>query len=248
MQNEPVRKTRRKTIRTKLLVIPIALVVLSIIAIIASVTYETYTSMRLQMREDNEFLLENVVSRLNDNDNSIISIEGLIDGRLLEALEAAQDRNIGNSPGSELTNDEIIDLANVLQVDELNLFDAKGEVIQSSFPENVGYIVDAEHPVSTLLASGESVIIEDDSREDVSGVLEGFYKYGVIKNTDGTVFQLGVKSDELIAMTDQFRIEVIIDDLMAANDVSYAGFVDTDYISTVNSNDAYLGMDMSDMP
>ncbi len=146
--------------------------------------YEGRTPLHMAAKcgsmESCELLIENVVSRVNDNSGSIDSIGSLIDGRLLESLEAAQDRNIGSSQGAELTNDEIMDLANVLQVDELNLFDANGEVIQSSFPENIGYIVDADHPVSTLLASEEITMIEESAREDESGVLTGFYKYGVI--------------------------------------------------------------------
>lgn len=79
---------RRKTIRTKLLRVPIALVILSVFAIIISVTYRTYTGMRQQMRDDSEFLLENIVSRVNDNSSSIESIETLIDSRLEESLAA----------------------------------------------------------------------------------------------------------------------------------------------------------------
>lgn len=239
------KRFRRKTIRTKLLVVPITLVVLSIIAIILSVTYETYTGMRQQMRDDNEFLLENVVLRMHDNNASIDSIEGLIDSRLTQALKAAQNRN--DRENERLTNDYITDLSRVLQVDELNIFDINGEVLYSSISANIGHVVESDHPISKFLDSSDETLIED-VREDTSGNRLGSYKYGAIKNSDGTVFQLGLAADELVRMTRQFQINGVIDDLMESEEILYAGYLNTDYVYTANSNDDFIGQNMSETP
>lgn len=156
MEKELKKEDRRRTIRTKLLIVTITLVVLSIIAIIASVTYETYSGMRLQMREDSEFLLENVASRLSDNNDSIEFIEGIVDTTILEPLEAIKE-----SDYQEITNEEINEIAKYMRVDELNLFSLNGEITHPSIPENIGRVFDSEHEILIFMSSNEEMIIED---------------------------------------------------------------------------------------
>lgn len=242
-KNSPqTRREKKKTIRTRLLVLPVIVVIISIIGIILSVSFETYNGMRAQMRKDNEFLLENIVSRLNDNNLSVESIENLVDSRLYDSLSAAQNHN---REGMDF--DEITELADLLQVDELNLISAEGLVINSNIEDNIGRRFESEHAVMELLASGNELITEE-IREDKEGMFEGFYKYGAIKNYDGSVFQLGVEADELIEVTDAFRIERLIDEITESDEVNYAGFLDADYVYTANSNEDFIGRDMSDVP
>ncbi len=127
-------KSGKKSIRTPLMIVPIALVVLSIVGIIIGVAYKTNSSMRNLMREDTEFLLLNVSARLDDNNNSMLNIEGIVDDTLLTALETVQDRNRN---AKELTTEKLIELAQLIQVDELNLFTTSGEISHSNIPENI---------------------------------------------------------------------------------------------------------------
>lgn len=233
---------RSRTIRTKLLVVPVVLVILSIIGIIASVTYTTYTGMRQQMREDSEFLLENVASRLNDNSDSIEYIEQITDSTVSEALATIKDRS-----QEELTNDEISEIATYMQVDELNLFSSDAEVLYSSIPENIGRTFDSDHEIPLFINSDAEVMIEE-IRENTGENVDGYYKYGAIRNNDGSVFQVGVGVDDFVEMMDQFQIEVLISDLVTTDNVMYAGYINNEFISTANSDPAYSGWDMSDVP
>lgn len=238
--NKKEKSTRKKSIRTKMLIIPITLVVLSTISLIFSVIYQTRTGMREQMRTDNEFLLENVVFRLNDNTESIESIEGIVEDRLLASLNALKDRD-----AEAMNEEEFKDLATLLNVDELNLYDENGEIIHSNLSTNVSKVIDSDHPIMDFIGSDEKILLEE-PREDDTGYLIGFYKYGAIKNENGTIFQLGESADELIAITNNFKIEGIIDDLMKTEDITYAGFVDSDYMYQANSSEDFVGQDMSD--
>ena len=182
-----------------------------------------------------EFLMVNVVSRLNDNDESIQAIEGLVESNLVESLEA-----VHNYSSEDLTNDEVIELARLLQVDELNLFAPTGEITHSSIAENIGRTFDADHPIPIFLASNEEMLIED-VRANVGGNLEGSYKYGAIRNQDGSVFQLGESANELVALTEQFKIDRIIEDLMEGDNVNYVTFINPEYTATISSDEAYIG-------
>ena len=68
MKNENKNKRRTKSIRTKLLIMPVLLVIIAIIGIIISVSIRTNNSMRGEMIEETEFLLKNVAARLNDEE------------------------------------------------------------------------------------------------------------------------------------------------------------------------------------
>lgn len=68
MKNENKNKRRTKSIRTKLLIMPVLLVIIAIIGIIISVSIQTNNSMRGEMIETTEFLLKNVAARLNDEE------------------------------------------------------------------------------------------------------------------------------------------------------------------------------------
>lgn len=241
-RTKEIKKSKKKSIRTKMMILPISLVILSTLSLIISVSYQTNRSMHEQMEEHSTFLLENVVSRLNDNERSIESIEGIVDNELMESLEVIQNRDTEN-----LDQEEFTDLANLLKVDELNLYNQEGEIIQSNILTNRNKKVDSDNPLMTFINSDEEIMLEE-PREDQTGYLIGLYKYGAIKNDDGTVFRLGEPADELISMTEDFEMGNVINDLMSSELITYAGFIDSDYTYLANNNKDFIGQDMSDSP
>lgn len=234
--------SKRKSIQTQLMIVPIVLVILSIVGIIVGVSWKTNSSMKEQMREETEFLLSNVVARLDDNSNSMQATEGIVDYTLLTALETVKDRNT-----EDLTTEELIELAQLIQVDELNLFTVSGEISHSNTPANIGLVVDPDHAVPTFQKSEEDVVVEE-IRKSVDDSLEEYYKYAAIKNSDGSVFQLGLTANELVQLSERFQYQSIIEDLTATEDVMYASYVDNDFTTLANNDESYLGRDMSDTP
>lgn len=236
------KRTSQKTVRTKLFVIPVVLVILSIVGMVFSVSSATNSSMREEKVKETEFLLANVVERLDDNEDSMASLEAMVDMTLDNSLGAVKDRH-----DEGLSNREANELAVLLQANELNHINNTGEIIQSNIPENRDVVLGADHPILKFVSSDENMMIED-VREDTEGNVEGFYKYGAIKNNDGTVFQLGIRVDELVERTEQFQHQVIIDDLTYTEDVEYGSYINNDYITQANSDEDYIGRDMSDEP
>lgn len=234
-------KEHKKSIRSKLMIIPITLIVLSIIGIIFSVSYETYTSMRTEKRRDSEFLLDNVVLRLNDNNLSIEYIEEIAETRITSALEALKKSDI-----EQLTNEEVAGVAELMQLDELNFFDTDGRVVYSSIPENIGRIFESTHQIPIFLNSEEEVLVED-IRENTGGNREGFYKYGAIKTTDGSAFQVGLNVNDFVEMTNYFHIDELINDLSTTDDIVYITYIDSEFVSTASSDESQLGQNFSNI-
>lgn len=230
---------RQKSIRTKLMVIPIILIVLSTIAIIISVTIRTDSSMKAQMQEETEYLLANVAERLNDNNASIESIENIVESSLLDALNSSKNKNLDG-----LTNQEITELANLIQVDELNLINENGQIINSNVPEQINTVLDENHPIREFQKGNEEILLED-IKKDLSGDFDESYKYGAIRNADNSIFQVAIFADGLIEMSSNFETQVLINDLMASDDVVYASFIDNNFIPTASSDESYIGRDVS---
>lgn len=63
MKNENKNKRRTKSISNKQMVIPIALVIISIIGMVISVGFRTDSIMKTQKKEETEFLSKNINTR-----------------------------------------------------------------------------------------------------------------------------------------------------------------------------------------
>ena len=86
MKNENKNKRRTKSISNKLMVIPIALVIISIIGMVISVGFRTDSIMKTQKKEETEFLLATVVDRLSDKTNFNDGIENAVDSAMYQEV------------------------------------------------------------------------------------------------------------------------------------------------------------------
>lgn len=102
MTRENKRDESKKTIRTKILTLPVILIIISIIGIIISVSFRTDSSMKALMQEETEFLLANVVERLKDNENSLKAIEETIESKIGKALNASKNINLDGLTNQDL--------------------------------------------------------------------------------------------------------------------------------------------------
>lgn len=86
MKNENKNKRRTKSIRTKILIIPVVLVIASILGIILSVVIRTDATMKAQKEQDTEYLLQVVVDRLRNNTNFNDGIENAEDASMYQEI------------------------------------------------------------------------------------------------------------------------------------------------------------------
>ena len=86
MKNEKNKKWQTKYLRTKLLIIPVLLVIISIIGMVISVGFMTDSIMKTQKKEETEFLLATVVDRLSDKTNFNDGIENAVDSAMYQEV------------------------------------------------------------------------------------------------------------------------------------------------------------------
>lgn len=228
--------SKKASIKTKLTIMPIILVVLAVAIICTFSSIMTRNSLFDEMRRNGQFLLEQFAQRLNDNTKSLETINHIIEDDIRKAADSV--KNLG-----EINNESITKIANNLQIDELNYFDAQGVILYSNVPENLGWQPDESHPLYGLLHSNQTELMEDIRVDAVSGA---YKKYGAVKFADGTFVQAGLNADKVNELTDQFKYQKLIENLAENEEVVYALFIDKDLKAAAHSDTDRIGLDLSE--
>lgn len=230
-------RANRNSIKVKLVIIPITIVILSILAM--NIVSNTAIRKILidQMRENGEFVLGEFVNRLNDNETSLKIINESIEKDIKNTAEMVFRM------GDEVTNRKLMGLANDLGIDEINYYDKQGVVKYSNVPKNLGWVADKNDPITELRKSNRNELKEEIRKDAISGE---FLKYGAIKNFDGTVIQAGIKADNIRQLTEQFGNQRLVEEMANNDKVVYALYVDNDFIVTAHSIEDSIGLNFSE--
>lgn len=178
----------KNSIKVRLLIIPIIVVVLSVVAIGLISTTSSKKALLSEMASNGEFILREFIERMEDNAYSLAVINNDIEedirkaanmvqmlenldgvqstvnlqetNELEETGEAEEVQEILQAKG-KLSNETITQLANSLEVSELNYIDSSGTIIFSNFPENLGVVLDADHPLTIFRNSNDTEMMEE---------------------------------------------------------------------------------------
>lgn len=260
----------KNSIKVRLLIIPIIVVVLSVVAIGLISTTSSKKALLSEMASNSEFILRECIERMEDNAYSLAVINNDIEedirkaanmvqmlenldgvqstvnlqetNELEETGEAEEVQEILQAKG-KLSNETITQLANSLEVSELNYIDSSGTIIFSNFPENLGVVLDADHPLTIFRNSNDTEMMEE-IRE--STTTEGDYKYGAIKISNGATIQAGIEANYINDLTEQFSYQKLIESLAEDEEVVYALFINNDLMVTADSSNQWIGVDISD--
>ena len=230
-------QSKRGTIRTKLLIMPIALIMAGVILIGLLSSYYTRESLFHQMREDGIFISEQFVKRVSDNQQSLNNANVM-----LEAII----RGVGNSVISnqgQISNDYLAKLANDMGVDEINYTDANGNITFSNLESSLGSSFGADHISYPVLSGKQNELMENirKSRET-----DDYYKYGYIINPNGGMVQVGLLAIDINAMTEKFGYQKAVEDLAEHENIVYALYIDSEYKAVAHSNKDRIGIDLKD--
>ncbi|WP_347353910.1 methyl-accepting chemotaxis protein [Acetoanaerobium noterae] len=230
-------QSKRGTIRTKLLIMPIALIMAGVILIGLLSSYYTRESLFHQMREDGIFISEQFVKRVSDNQQSLSNANAIIEAII---------RGVGNSVISnqgQISNDYLAKLANDMGVDEINYTDANGNITFSNLESSLGSSFGADHISYPVLSGKQNEIMENirKSRET-----DDYYKYGYIINPNGGMVQVGLLANDINAMTEKFGYQKAVEDIAENENIVYALYIDSEYKAVAHSNKDRIGIDLKD--
>lgn len=223
---------RLNTIRVKVVVVPLLLLSLAIIALaVATVSFVRINMVR-EMEQANFQLAEQVVERVGNNHQALIAIREALEDKLLTVAQLV----ITNK--WSVTNAYLTQLALDAKVDAIYWFDANMEITASAFREYLGWVAPPDHPVAQFIASGAPRLVEEPRKDSES---ENHYIYAYVRGYEGEFVQVGVLADTIVAITEEFSQQKLMEDLAASEQVVYALMVDQDLVVTAHSDPELVG-------
>ena len=228
--------SKRQSIKTKLLVIPIIVTIISISLIAWFSSSIAKDSLYLQMNDDTEILLNQVVSRIEDNTRSLKIVNEDIEKNIRHAT------NIMGRQYNDLNSERLIEIAQDLNIDEINYYSPAGILIYSNIPDNINWQPGDDHPVTLLSQGNDTELMEDIRQDSVSG---NFMKYGAFKNPDGSIVQAGINADYINDITQQFSYQSLMEDLAEEDEIIYALFIDDSLKAVAHNDKERIGIDLS---
>ncbi|NLB21446.1 MAG: methyl-accepting chemotaxis protein [Clostridium sp.] len=188
------------------------------------------------MKENGHFTLEEVVSRMENNHNSLETMNYFIDNNINNA-NRTMARDYDN-----LSDVKLKAIAEDLNVDALSYFSPEGVIVYSNNPAFIGFKPEADHAITKLMNSNETMDMEDIRKNDTT---DDFFKYGALKNPDGSILQTGVNANIINTLTNEFGFQTLVEELAQSDEIYYALFANLDYQVEAHSEVDRVGLDLS---
>ena len=234
--NSRKRHTNIHSIKVRLLVFPILVVMFVVIGLTMLTNYNAKESLLSLMGHDGIIMLEEFVKRLEDNTRSLEVINDFFDNHIRTVAKTVMLME------EELNNEFLVQLAKELDVDELNFYSSEGVILYSNFPQQVG---DRNDHLRSFFRSNEIELMEE-IRKSVQS--DHYYKYGIVKNPDGTAIQVGIEADTIREITEQFEYQKLLEEFAADDEIVYALFIDRNFKAIAHSEKDRIGIDLSNDP
>ena len=230
-------KNKNNSIKIKLIVIPLFVVLIGIAIIGFTSSYYTRQSLLAEMeatglKQSTEFL-----NRIEDNSFSI----GAINNQLEDKIRLSG--NIIKQYNSELDNAYIKILAKELGVDELNYYDNTGTIIYSNIDEFLGYVAEEGTTPYIFNSMNQSELMEDIRQNEIT---EDYYKYGYTRNDKDGFIQVGILADNIHKITDRLDHQTLLEEIASSDDVAYALLVNKNVEVIGHSDKERIGLSLTD--
>lgn len=144
---------------------------------------------------------------------------------------------------AHMTSESLAELAGVLGVDEIYIYNGEGEIIHSTREEYLGWRAQPGHPVHDFLVSGATALVEDIREDTESGEL---FKYGYFRGEEGRFVQLGIRADRVAALLESFEVGYPLDELSNLELVDQVSFVDAGFTIRASDNPELVGAAVED--
>ncbi len=234
---EKKNKAKRKSIKFRLIILPLLIIAISISGVAIRSSLLIRSSLVNQMKFDGLEISYQTVEQIKTADSSMEVINKMIDNNIRSVAKTViSNRN-------DISNGKLIQIADDLDVEEINVYNENGEIIYSNLDENIGFLGDENH-LSHVVLSGEKPELIEDLRK--STVSEDYYKYGYMLSPTGKAIQVGVIANQINALSEEFSYQNIVENLVESENIVYALFTDKNFKAIAHSNLDRIGFDLSE--
>ncbi|ABR47160.1 methyl-accepting chemotaxis sensory transducer [Alkaliphilus metalliredigens QYMF] len=230
-------KGRRYSIKLRLIVLPLIVIFIAILGIGVRSSLLIKDSLLDQMRSDGLELSHLAAAQLETATVSLETVNTMIENNI-----SAVARNVISNQDN-MSNNTLTQLAESLDVHEINIFSQTGEIIYSNLNENIGWIADESHALHLMLREGKVELMEEIRESTVSN---DYYKYGYTVSPTGDVIQVGILANVIHDLSESFSYQSTVENLAKEENIVFALFADKSLRAMAHSDRERIGLDLSD--
>ncbi len=223
----------KKSIKRKLLVIPLICVLAGVVMIGAISSYLTRNSLLQEMERNGFSSSQRFVARIEDNTAAVKTMNEMLEARI---------RSVGNilfANRNRIDDTYLTQVSEQTGINPIYLYNSSGTIINAAYSEYIGWTAPADHPVHDFMASGAQELMEEIRPDSETGNL---FKYGYVKNSNGEFIQAGLSAERVMELTEKFGYQALINELNDDDSIVYASYIDQDLIVVADSNTDNIGV------
>ncbi|MBU5255677.1 methyl-accepting chemotaxis protein [Tissierella praeacuta] len=217
------------TIKFKLIVVPLVLVFITVLSIALASSYLFKQSLLNAKKQSGFELVDQVINRINDNSNAILTINQILE----ENMRAAANTTIKNQ--GNLSNELLDSIVENSTVDAIYWYDNNMEIIYSTVRGDIGWIVPEEHPLTKFMKSNDNEVMEA-IRQDNASENGDYFKFGAVKAKNGEFVQVAILANKVQELTTKYEYQNLVENLSHSDNVIYAEFIDSNSTIVAHSN------------
>ncbi|MCB2317802.1 methyl-accepting chemotaxis protein [Clostridium tagluense] len=231
------KRTRKSSIKIKLITIPLAVMFIAITVIGVVSSWSVRSNLLKKTKDDGVLLANKIVSQVINNKQSLKTINTMLE----EKIRTAAKITISNR--ATLNSDILKKIAKSSGVDEMYWYSAEGKIIYSTVDSYIGWKPEKGHPVDNFRLSGKNETMEEIRKDSES---DNYNKYGYLKNNDNTFIQVGIRANEVETLTKRFSYQTLVEDLVKDKNIVYALFIDKNLKAIAHGDKKRIGTQLAD--
>jgi len=229
--------TKKGSIKKKLILMPLLIVLIAIVGVTITSSYMMREGLQEEIKHNIEFISETVIERLIENQKTLKSLDSMLEIRIRSVGKTVLENE------DKINNDLLRKISNVIQANEINLFDKEGRIIYSTRDDNIGWVATEGHPVYDFMKNNEKEAFEE-IRKDVFS--DNFEKNGYMKGSNGNFVQIGITANEIKNIEDELGYQGVIEDIMAHEEIIDAMLLNRDMEVIASSDKTLVGEVLQD--
>lgn len=229
--------TKKGSIKKKLILMPLLIVLIAIVGVTITSSYMMREGLQEEIKHNIEFISETVIERLIENQKTLEILDSMLEIRI---------RNVGKTVlenEDKMNNDLLRKISNLIQANEINLFDKEGRIIYSTRDDNIGWVATEGHFVYDFIKNNEKETFEE-IRKDVFS--DNFEKNGYMKGSNGNFVQIGIAVNEIKNIEDELGYQGVIEDIMFHEEIIDVMLLNRDMQVIASSDKTLVGEVLQD--
>ncbi|MBU3190994.1 methyl-accepting chemotaxis protein [Clostridium bowmanii] len=236
---KPKAKTNSKHLSLKVKIVASSLLVLLTTLLIFCIIMVSIvkSKMELQMKTDGDIIVNQIQQRLVSNSTVSKELDTLLGEKIISSSYI-----IGSTPN--ITNEYLVRISKRLNIEEINVADAKGVIIFSNMPANLKYVYSKDSAAQKILKDKAPQVLE--SIRPSGNSKDNFYKYGAVAMSNGGFVQIGIDANKVNTILKSVSPQALIDEIGKDKSIAYGLTISKDLKVLTHTEKERIGNTLKD--